>query len=418
VPSAAWTAGLLAAGFLLGWAAWAALSRRRGDEARSGRDFDRLFSSAITHLIAGRTTEAIEELTRAARLRTDVLAVYIILGDLYRDRGQFDRAVRIHASLLHRTDLGRTERAHVLTSLGEDYRTAGLTERARDSFRQALDLDARSLTALKGLLKFEIEERAWAAAAEHEEQILRLDPNRSGKTLAFIHYEMGLEALRSDDERAALRAFQKAAAVDERAYPALLFLGDLHHKDGRAKKAVESWERIVDLKPGLLHLVYDRLEQIYAEIGEEGRLDHLCHRIAEKDPADWRVRVLLARRENERGNPEAAYRHLLEAARIHPGSVTVQRELWRMALQRGPNPRIAREMADLVKGPDLFADPYVCATCRFRAAAYLWRCPQCHEWDTFTDETAPRAAPPAPAGPEQAAGPGTPGAARPGMSDA
>ncbi len=389
MPSAGWVAGILVAGFLLGYGASAFLSWWRREEEREGEAFERLFSSAITHLIAGRSSEAIEELTRAARLRTDVVGVYLILGDLYRDRGQFDRAIRIHATLVGRSDLSRAERALAVTSLGEDYRAAGLGDRAREAFRQALDLEPRSLVALKGLLRYEIEERNWALAAEHEEKILRLDPPRSGHTLAFIHYEIGLEALRSDDEKAAFRAFQKAVAVDERAYPAHLFLGDLHHKEGRLKKAREAWEKVIELKPQLLHQVYDRLEQVYGEEGDHGRLDLICHRLAEKDPADWRVRLLLAHRENDRGNPEAAYRHLLDAARVHPGSVSVHKELWKMTAQRGLDRKVAQEMADLTKGGDLFADGFVCGTCRFRSRTYLWRCPQCHGWDTFADEAAP-----------------------------
>jgi len=389
MPSALWIAGLLVAGFLAGYVAKAFLAWWRREEEREEEAFDRLFSSAISHLIAGRSEEAIEELTRAARLRTDVIGVYLILGDLYRDRGQFDRAIRIHGTLVGRGDLSRGERAQALTSLGEDYRLAGLSDRARDAFRKALDLEARSALALKGLLRFEIEERNWSAAADHEERVLRIEPARTGHTLAFLYYEMGLEALRSDDEKAAFRAFQKAIAVDERVFPAHLFLGDLHHKQGRVKKALDSWEKIIELKPQLLHLVYDRLEQVYGEEGETDRLNLICHRIAEKDPRDWRARLLLAEKENDRGNPEAAYNLLLEAARAHPGSVSVHRALWKMTSARGLDRRVAREMSEMIRGSDLFVDALVCATCRFRSRAYLWRCPQCHEWDTFREESSP-----------------------------
>jgi len=387
MPSAGWIAGIAAAGFLVGYGARAFLDWWRGEESREDASFDRLFASAITHHVAGRTDEAIEDLTRAARIRTDVVGVYLILGDLYRGRGLFDRAIRIHSSLLGRSDLTWSERAQAHTCLGEDYMQAGLTDRAREAFREALELDPKSIQALKGLAKFEIEERRWAQAAEHEERILRLEPTRSGHTLGFLHYEMGLDALRSDEEKAAQRCFQKAIAVDERVYPAHIFLGDLHHKEGRPAKAREAWEKVVELDPRLLHTVYERLDQVYTEEGETGRLDMICHRLMEKDPRDWRVRVLLAQRENDRGNPEAASRHLLDAARANPGSVSVQRELWRMALQRGMDRRAAQEIVDIVRSPELFADPFACRTCRFRSRAYLWRCPQCHGWDTFMDET-------------------------------
>lgn len=409
MPSAGWIAAIVIASFLGGYGARTFVAWWRREEEREEEEFFRLFGAALTHLAAGRNVEAIDELTRAARIRSDIPGLYLILGDLYRDRGQFDRAIRIHTSLLARTDLSRSERAQAQTSLGENYRQAGLSDRARESYRQALTLDGRSLQALKGLAKFEVEDRHWAEAAELEERILRMDPGRSGHALGFLLYEMGMEALREDDEKTATRAFRRAVAVDRNTYPAYLSLGDLYHRQGRLRRAREAWERMIELKPRLLHLVYERLEQVYSESGEPpDHLHEICLKLAERDPYDWRVRVFLALHENDRGNPDAAYRHLLDAARAHPSSLTVHLELWRMAQQRGLNPRVSHELSGMFKSPGIFADPFVCTTCRFRSQAYVWRCPQCHSWDTFADEPA-----------EPATGPydATPGVESDGVSD-
>jgi lipopolysaccharide biosynthesis regulator YciM len=379
MPSTGWLAAIAITAFLAGYGARSFGAWWRREEEREEEEFFHLFGSALTHLVAGRQTEAIDELSRAARIRSDVAGLYLILGDLYRDRGQFDRAIRIHHTLLARTDLSRAERAQTHTSLGEDYRQAGLSDRAREAYKLALELDSRSLQALKGLSKFEIDDGNWMEAAE-------LD--RSGHTLGFLLYEMGMDSLREDDEKAAMRAFRRSVAVSEHNYPSHLLIGDLHHKLGRPKKAREAWERVIEMKPRLLHLVYDRLEQVYAETGESDLLHSICLRLAERDPLDWRVRVFLALHENHRGNPDAAYRHLLDAARAHPCSITIHKELWKMTRERGLDPRVAQEMSGISKGPGPFVDPFICTTCRFRSQAYLWRCPQCHTWDTFADEPA------------------------------
>lgn len=404
---AAWILAVLVA-FLAGYGTRTFVAWWRREEEREDEEFFRLFGTSLTHLAAGRSDEAIEELTRAAKIRSDVVGLYLILGDLYRDRGQFDRAIRIHGSLLARTDLNRIERAQAHTSLGEDYRLAGLSDRARDAYRMALELESRSLLALKGLVRFAVEEGDWSGAVDLEEKILRMDPGRSGHALGFLLFEMGMAALREDDEKEAMRAFRRAVAVDQRIYPAYLFLGDLHHRQGRRERAREAWERIIELKPRLLHLVYDRLEAVYAESGEPGRLVEICLKLAERDPLDWRVRVLLALHENDRGNPDAAYRHLLDAAGAHPSSLTVHLELWKLATQRGLDRRVAGELAGMFKSPGPFADPFICTTCRFRSRAYVWRCPQCHSWDTFADDPAESA---------PVSEPGAPGAGPEGVSD-
>lgn len=379
---------LLATGGLAGWGAARLLRWWDRDEADINEDFARLYSEGIAHYIAGRRDEAIEELTHAARMRTDVVGLYLILGDLYRSKGLFDRAIRVHSGLLGRQELTRAERAQAHASLGEDFKTAGLVERARESFGKALELDSRNLPALQAMSRFCIEERQWDKALEMEEQIIRLDRTRKSRPLAFIYNEIGREYLRLDNERLAMRHFQKAIAVDDRTYPAHIFLGDLFFKEGRLRKAVEHWERVVDLEPRHLHLVFDRLEQAYRELEMGRNLEEVCRRVAERDETDWRARVLLARIEMDRSDFESAYRYLLEAARVFPQSLTVQQELWKLTLSRGLDRRQIQGYLDLVKGVNEFADPFICSTCRYRSLEYLWRCPQCYEWDTFTEERA------------------------------
>jgi len=33
-----------------------------------------------------------------------------------------------------------------------------------------------------------------------------------------------------------------------------------------------------------------------------------------------------------------------------------------------------------------YRDPHICTACRYRADDMLWRCPHCHEWNTFVEE--------------------------------
>jgi lipopolysaccharide biosynthesis regulator YciM len=377
----------LALGAAAGWGAAKLHHWWNKDETEINDDFARRYSQGIMHTIAGRRDEAIEELTRAARLRTDVPGIYLILGNLYREKGLFDRAIRVHASLPGRGDLTRSERAQAHASLGEDFMTAGLVDRARDAYNKALETDPRNLSALQALSRTCIEDGQWDKALELEERLLRLDGSRKSRSLAFIYNEIGREHLRQDNERLAVRHFQKSIAVDDHAFPAHIFLGDIYYKDGKMRKAVEHWERVVDLEPRHLHLVFDRLEQAYAALDDGDGIEEVCRRVAERDERDWRVRVLVSRIESGKGDYESAARLLLEAARINPQSLTIQRELWKMVLADQIDRDTITEYLDLSKGINDFADPFMCTICRFESIEFLWRCPQCLEWDTFTEET-------------------------------
>lgn len=376
----------LALGAAAGWGAARFHHWWNRDETEINEDFARLYSEGVLHTIAGRRDEAIEELTRAARLRTDVAGIYLILGNLYREKGLFDRAIRVHASLPGRGDLTRSEKAQAHACLGEDFMTAGLVDRARDAFNNALEADPRNLSALRALSRASIEEGQWDRALELEERLLRLDGSRKSRSLAFIYNEIGREHLRQDNERLALRNFQKSIAVDDHTLPAHIFLGDIYYKEGKLRKAIEHWERVVDLQPRHLHLVFDRLEQACAALETADGIEEVCRRVAERDERDWRVRVLMSRIESGKGDYESAARQLMEAARINPQSLTIQREFWKMVLDDQIDRGTITDYLDLSKGINDFTDPFHCTVCRFESIEFLWRCPQCFEWDTFTDE--------------------------------
>src|SRR5512138_3298626 len=96
----------------------------------------------LNFLVANQIDLAIEELSRAASLDADALEVHMILGNLYREKGQVGKAITVHQELLQRSNLTRMEQAYVLLCLGLDYKRGGFVDRALDTFNEVLRLDA------------------------------------------------------------------------------------------------------------------------------------------------------------------------------------------------------------------------------------------------------------------------------------
>ena len=95
----------------------------------------------LNFLVANQIDLAIEELTRAASLDADALEVHMILGNLYREKGQVGKAITVHQSLLQRPKLTELEHAYVLLCLGLDYKRGGFVDRALEAFNEVLRLD-------------------------------------------------------------------------------------------------------------------------------------------------------------------------------------------------------------------------------------------------------------------------------------
>src|ERR1700712_226766 len=127
---------------------------------RDGRWIDRRRARESPHyilglnfLVANQIDLAIEELSKAASLDGDALEVHMILGNLYREKGQVGKAITLHQNLLQRPNLSKLEHAYVLLCLGLDYKRGGFVDRALEAFNEVLRLDPKNEYALLNLQK-------------------------------------------------------------------------------------------------------------------------------------------------------------------------------------------------------------------------------------------------------------------------
>src|SRR6266705_1810795 len=202
---------------------------------RDGKWFDRRRSRQSPHyilglnfLVANQIDLAIEELGRAASLDGDALEVHMILGNLYREKGQVGKAITVHQSLLQRAGLSRLEHAYVLLCLGLDYKRGGFVDRALEAFNEVLRLDTKNEYALLNLQKLHEEQHEWIEAYDTRQRLNKLaaieSRPQSEAILAFLENEIGLEAMRRKDYVEAVRRFEAAIELDARAVPAYLNL--------------------------------------------------------------------------------------------------------------------------------------------------------------------------------------------------
>ena len=135
----------------------------------------------LNFLVANQIDQAIEELSAAAEAAGDPLEIHLILGNLYREKGQVGRAIQEHQSLLQRANLRTLEHANVLLCLGLDYRHGGFVDRAFEAFSEVLRLDPHNRYALSNLEKLHEEQHQWTDAyAMRQQQAARRHARSAG----------------------------------------------------------------------------------------------------------------------------------------------------------------------------------------------------------------------------------------------
>jgi lipopolysaccharide biosynthesis regulator YciM len=362
---------------------------------RDGRWIDRRrlretphYMLGLNFLVDNQVDQAIDELTKATSTDTDALEIQMILGNLYREKGQVGRAINVHQALLQRPDLTKLEQAYIALCLGLDFRHGGFVDRALEAFQEVLRLDSKNRYALVNLQKLYEDQHQWNDAVRIREQIAKIDAGRPDdqQILGFLRHEIGAQQERDGDLAAAAKTFSDAIDSDERTVPAYLHLGDVRAKQGNLAAAVETWERLIDAVPEHAFFAFERLERAYRTLGLPERFIDLCQRLIRRDPQDWRARLALSRHLAEAGEHRAAFDQLLDALPHHPHTLAIHQEIWNALNALRFNPELIRHYVDRTRDAVFYLDPHICRRCRYRSTEPLWQCPQCHEWNTFVEE--------------------------------
>lgn len=359
------------------------IDRRRGRESPH-------YMLGLNFLVANQVDAAIDELTRAAEVAGDPAEIRLILGNLYREKGQVGRAIQEHQSLLQRTGLRKLEHANVMLCLGLDYKHGGFVDRALEAFTEVLRLDPGNRYALANLEKLYEEQHQWDDAYATRQKLAQ-DSSPDARQhhemiLAFLDNERGTQALKRQDYQEAAKRFQAAVDLDPANPPAHLNLGDAQLVAGDTAGAVAAWERLVQAAPERAYLAFSRLEAAYPTLGDPQGYAALCRRLIAENPVDWRARLALARFLEREGRPLEAIDPLLEALVHNPHALTLHQAIWQVLSVLELPPNLIRRYIDVTREAVFYMDPHLCVRCRYRSTELLWQCPHCHEWNTFIEE--------------------------------
>lgn len=365
--------------FALGWVA-ARIDIKH--LVRESRQLPRSYFKGLNFLLSEQPDKAIDAFIEAVRVDPQTIELHFALGNLFRRRGETDRAIRMHQNLVDRADLADEQRLNALAELGQDYLKAGLLDRAEEAFGR-LRGSALNETSLKYLLEIYQQEKEWAKAIEIAKEL----PDHSGhlwqKEIAnFLCESAALEMSQSNYD-AARRFLEQAMASHRKSVRANLLLGDVEAECGNAAGAIDAWRRLEQQDPVYLALAAARLKEAYIRIGrkEEGLrlLRGYLERYPSLDLLDTVFQWLL-----EVSGAEEAYRLVRDELRRNPTLIGLDKLLEAALLTA---PAEMRGDVELVKGlihaHTRRVARYRCDNCGFKARQFYWRCPACGGWETY-----------------------------------
>lgn len=120
--------------------------QNKQDEAnRLSRDY----VAGVNFLLSNQQDKAVDLFLDMLKEDTGTVEAHLTLGNLFRSRGEVDRAIRIHQTLMESASLTYEQRLLAIQQLGRDYMAAGLYDRAEDMFNQLTDEAVTSPCSLR-----------------------------------------------------------------------------------------------------------------------------------------------------------------------------------------------------------------------------------------------------------------------------
>ncbi len=229
-----WQLLLIPVFFGLGWAAARVDMRQVVHESRS---LPRSYFQGLNFLLNEQPDKAIDSFLEVAKVDSQTVELHFALGNLFRRRGETERAIRMHQNLIDLPDLDDRVRLQALSELGQDYLKAGLLDRAEEIFNKLLGTDFEE-DAKRNLLEIYQVEKEWLKAIEIARELPDVASHRE---IAEYYCELAANEIMRSRPDSAREYLEVAMEENRKCVRASLLQGDILLQEGKLSEAIEAW---------------------------------------------------------------------------------------------------------------------------------------------------------------------------------
>lgn len=343
------------------------------------------YTAALNYLLSGEKQKAFEKLRETVRYDTSNIDAYIKIGDLLRERGEVERATKIHRGLLVRNALKTLERIEILKSLVQDYDAAKEYDKAIDTCRDLLELTKNELWVQEVQLKLFEKKEDWEKAFETRKRLLHRQGKNNDGILALYKVETGLKLTKESKEHDGRVKFREAIKVDKSCASAYLSLSDSYIRENRLADALSVLKRFIKYVPNLSYLSFDRIKEILFQEGNFGEVESIFNSLLETNPEIDSIRFALADIYARKGNLTKAIELCKDELDRKPDSKLARQYLVQYYAKRNDQKNALNLALELIDDYLNEERQFTCHYCGHTANQPYWHCPQCYEWNSYLE---------------------------------
>jgi len=363
---------------------WFAAKRSKG---KAGSCSDSILGAdyikGLNYLLNEQQDKAIDVFIRMLEVNSDTVETHLALGNLFRKRGEVDRAIRIHQNLIARSSLNSEQRSDAMLELGHDYMKAGLFDRAEGLFKELIDNNVHLSTVLPLLLDIYQQEKDWENAIGIAGQMGFVGEQPAKSVIAQFYCELAENARARENVEDANRLLKKASEYNPHCARARLIQANIARQQGDYQLALDAYEQVAERDIELLPEILDDMHDCHEELGTKDAFIDYLHEAIIRYTGISPVLALTDIMRSDEGS-ESAARFIAGELGKRPSvrglSRFIDLSLSRSEGAAHENLLILKNMTDqLLENKPV----YKCCECGFYGKALHWQCPGCKHWNTI-----------------------------------
>ncbi|AFJ99378.1 lipopolysaccharide assembly protein LapB [Cronobacter sakazakii] len=354
------------------------------DKEQEANRLSRDYVAGVNFLLSNQQDKAVDLFLEMLREDTGTVEAHLTLGNLFRSRGEVDRAIRIHQSLMESASLTYDQRLLAVQQLGRDYMAAGLYDRAEGMFNQLVDETDFRVGALQQLLQIYQATSDWQKAIDAAERLVKLGKEHQRVEIAHFYCELALQAMSNEDMDRAMSLLKKGAAADRNSARVSIMMGRIFMARGDYAHAVEMLEKVISQDRELVSETLEMLQVCYQQLGKPDEWAEFLRRCVEENTGA-EAELMLAQVLEQREGADSAQIYITRQLQRHP-TMRVFHRLMDYHLHEAEEGRAKESLMVLrdMVGEQVRTKPrYRCQKCGFTAFTLYWHCPSCRAWSTI-----------------------------------
>ncbi|WP_068545215.1 lipopolysaccharide assembly protein LapB [Thalassotalea crassostreae] len=340
------------------------------------------YSTGLNYLLSNQQDKAMEYLLEALTVEDDTAEAHFAMANLFRKRGELDRALQVHEYLVRQPMLSDKQKQQAVFELGRDFHSAGLFDRAEKLFHKLLKSDIYGIKALTYLMQIYQSTKDWQKGVGLEKSVLKSKDKKLKQVLANFYCELASIAILNEEYIKELELLQRALELHPKSSRANFLMAQVFEKSEQYNDACRCYQEIFYQDSEFFPDVIDKMQHCYQHSDINDEFYPFIQKVFEKTGSTTALIKYLDFVESTQSK-EKAEEYILTALNRRP-TIRGFKHFIKMQLtesEQGKTQQSLDAIKELVAAYINIRPRYSCRHCGFNSTVHYWSCPSCHDWE-------------------------------------